>query len=435
MAQGKVVGQSGGYRINGIIEQYIVAAGENINIGDFVQYTNEYDTIKKEISDNYATDRLAICALNDATAFLAYGAGSELYGMIATINSGKISTSTPVQLSSNSNSGQYIDVIKLSETSVFILSGSSSTNYVMVCTIDGNNITGGTPISAGLDQYSVGRRSMVALTSALVCVAYAKNNSYYGYANYFTISGTTITSGTELKVDSGSSFATYGTCISKESDTKVCAIFLNASAAYKRTLTIDVHNATITVSDYVVKNLTTNYPGAICSFASLGGSAMFITFGSSGSTLLYGIIWNGSSFGTSTQLDRHANSGVRPTPVYVTQIKTLIFYQDTVYNLHRMTCTRSGTTITVEDTGIVGDFGTARNHAATFITTGKILLLHDKKEIYNSGLQSKGITAELMFTANLLLPVNDAEQRITGIAKQKGTSGEQIKVIVPNFTN
>lgn len=41
--QGNVLGQlGGGIKINGIIEEYKVASGENVRVGEFVKYINNY---------------------------------------------------------------------------------------------------------------------------------------------------------------------------------------------------------------------------------------------------------------------------------------------------------------------------------------------------------------------------------------------------------
>lgn len=73
----------GGLDINGIIEEYQVLAGENINAGDFVEFiTNTYKALNS--SSNSCNNGPSCILLENNKVFIAhtYGSSDYLYGTI-----------------------------------------------------------------------------------------------------------------------------------------------------------------------------------------------------------------------------------------------------------------------------------------------------------------------------------------------------------------
>ena len=91
---------------------------------------------------------LSLVRLSSSQLFAAYGYGSSgyLYGKVLTISDSSISEGTAVALSSTTNAGRVISAVALSSTSVFIAHSYGSNQYLygIVCTISGTSITAGT---------------------------------------------------------------------------------------------------------------------------------------------------------------------------------------------------------------------------------------------------------------------------------------------------
>lgn len=74
--QGNVLGQAGGSsKINGIIEEYKVASGGNVNAGDFVRFVEN----KTKATEMYYNDNkqgqynVSAVAIDNGKVFIAYG--------------------------------------------------------------------------------------------------------------------------------------------------------------------------------------------------------------------------------------------------------------------------------------------------------------------------------------------------------------------------
>lgn len=97
----RVVGNSrDAVDVQGIIKEYEVKAGQNINAGDFVEFFNEYLS-----RQNSCRDAPSAILLEDNKVFIAhsYSTSRYLYGTIVTIN-GTEMTPVTTQLSTISNS-------------------------------------------------------------------------------------------------------------------------------------------------------------------------------------------------------------------------------------------------------------------------------------------------------------------------------------------
>lgn len=203
--QGNIRGQAGGgFDINGIIEEYTVASGGNVNAGDFVKFVNEIGTDTAiNSSTTYTGNVISAVALSKNKVFIAHSydkSNNYLYGMVCTINGTVITMGADTQLNATNNTGYAISAVALSENKVFIAYRYYyQRNYYMcevVCTIDGTTITKGIDTyryhSNNISNYTI---SAVALSENKVFIAYGFNDSsnYYLIGIICTIDGTTIT--------------------------------------------------------------------------------------------------------------------------------------------------------------------------------------------------------------------------------------------------
>lgn len=197
-----IVGGRGGTSINGILQEYVIKAGETISAGDFVEFVHSGFGLNASTGGSItsvasAVNHIAACALSNNKIFLAYDKG---YCCIVTIDGATISVSTPTQMHT-----QYVgDVAKLSDNKVLLATGNMA----------GGGITYFSVISIGIDEtLTTGTAvhtsarcgsaicSLVALdeTSA-ACVAlgidgttYSSTTIYAPYIHGLSIQGTAIT--------------------------------------------------------------------------------------------------------------------------------------------------------------------------------------------------------------------------------------------------
>lgn len=198
--QGNVLGQSGGSaKINGIIEEYKVASGGNVNARSFVKFINEFEASKEGneiIPDNNAiknggTINSAI-AISDNKVFVVTASETNLYSKIYTINENTIIAGTITILS-----GETITCISttlLSNNRVFVSYVNNTNNLNgIICTIDSNTdiITVGNPNPI---LGTVVNASSIAIADNSVFISLILNTSKcYLYGIVCTIDGDKIT--------------------------------------------------------------------------------------------------------------------------------------------------------------------------------------------------------------------------------------------------
>ena len=125
--QGNVLGQNNSnLKINGIIEEYQIASGGNVNAGDFVSFVDEYGFIQRTeksvtfTEDTQSIQQLLAIELSDNKIFIfSKYSNSRCYGVIALIDSNNIiNLETSVEIDSSIYG--LCDLIKLSDNQIFI---------------------------------------------------------------------------------------------------------------------------------------------------------------------------------------------------------------------------------------------------------------------------------------------------------------------------
>ena len=129
--QGNVLGQNGGgSKINGIIEEYMVANRENISAGDFVEYVKQKYTSPAVIDSNYSYSGIGIvsCVKIDTNkVFICYKDGSIIKAIVCIIENGNITHGNFTTITNNAESSYQevtttpLSVVCLAPTRVLIL--------------------------------------------------------------------------------------------------------------------------------------------------------------------------------------------------------------------------------------------------------------------------------------------------------------------------
>lgn len=207
MGEAILARRGGGAKINGIIEQYRIAAKENISAGDFVQFINEvkFAAEKQLSSTSYTGSSTSAVLLSNGRVFIAYSYGSSpyLYCIIVSIDDTNIVLGPELLLSSAGYDGSRIDTKLLPDGRVFIAHsrGSNYQLYGLVVKID--NMTPMINISDTLlssAAQSGNAISIVLLKGGAIFIAHSYGTASYLYGMVVSITDTNIVGGADTLI-------------------------------------------------------------------------------------------------------------------------------------------------------------------------------------------------------------------------------------------
>ena len=258
--------------------------GTTISVGTSKQLSS--------VTDSYRAISVRVLTANKVLVAHSYNTYKYLYGMICTISGTNITAGTDTQLSTAKYTGVTISTAFLESTKVFIAHsrGSSSSSYLtgVVCTISGTTITAGTSNELSSATNSGKVISVVALSSTKVFIAYSSDSGVIIHSIVCTISGATITAGTEVELYNTS--VSIGDAISALylGNNKVVVGYNYGATSSTRNLytrICTISGTTITKSSKTKSNSAKQTAYAIS--ALLLGSNVFIAHSYDGSWCLY----------------------------------------------------------------------------------------------------------------------------------------------------
>lgn len=253
--------KGGSFDINGIIKDYYVNTSKTVNTGDFVEFvegvsgqTTTTSTVTGEEAkiasitnralNYYGTEARGV-ALSDTKALViytkdeAYVANTNLlYGVILTIDAGKITVGTETSLGIFDREENIYGVKALSSTKV-IIAHSTDYVYATICTISGTTITveKTTKIDSNDNASDI---SVEFISDTQVCMTYVRRESSVDRlcSVVCTVSGSNIILGTiyEFGTDSDNDMKTMVTAKNNSGQIR-CAVSADGQP-YGTTLTI-----------------------------------------------------------------------------------------------------------------------------------------------------------------------------------------------------
>ena len=381
--------------IKGIYEEYKVASGGNVCVGDFVNILTDYsetdeikDTaIRASVNSTNTGKKFSAVALNSSKVFIAhsYGSNYHLYGIVCTINGTTITVGTDTVLNTTNNTGKVISAVKLDEGKVFIAHPQTTSYYLMgtLCEVSNTSIT--VLKSQSLLGYNnTGQSiSVIALNKNKVFIAHSHNgtnsNVFVLYGIVCTISGTEITKGSDTQLSTITNG--YSLSVIKLTENKV---FI-ASALY---------------SDYPLY-------GLVC---LISGTAI--------------------TSGTNTRLLNENYSGEANSAVALSETKVLIAHRNYNNNksfLNSLLCDingvniTSGTDIKLTSTEYTGDV-----ILAVKLDEGKVFIAHN----HGSSYYLYGLIQD--YFLNLAKTITLSTEKIGGVAITSGQPGEMITTVRPD---
>lgn len=416
-----------GLTINGIIEQYKVAAGANVSAGDFVSFVENPGFGNKVVYENTYCTAITACSVTEEKVLVAYTNNtSAVHSVVLTIKNNQIEVGEELSVT---YSPEFLCSTKLSENKVLlamgVMSGSNSLKCV-VLTINDTTITAGEMTTVFFSR--VGSMSVTALSETSAIVIYANpSTSSKGacVAKVLTITGQTITVGSEVTFIDNSKV--YNVCSTKLSSTKVLIAYRNSSnAGCVQILTISGTN----ISAGTAKTYATD--SKYFSVSALSDTkAIIVNAGSSGCAAALILSISGTTITTSTPVafDTTLTQVWYISVDALSTTKAVIAYYDYGTTSKGKVCIAniSGTSITISEPAVLDR-----------IRNGQIILkLNDSKAILIY-LDNSGYASAIGVTANTTVPtlgggeiyIKRATDRnsYVGVANTNGNENETVEV-------
>lgn len=274
---------SSGYRVHGML----------VSIDGSV-ITVEADT---NLNNMAGSSSLSAELLPNGNIFIAhaYNTNYHLYGMIVNVNGTTITAGTDTAISTTQNSGEVISTELLANGNVFIAHSNAyyKTLTAMVVSISGTTITAGTNVQLSSVNYSGLVISTCLLKNGNVFVAHKYDDTnHYLYGVVCSINGTTVTKGTDTAI-STAKYSGYSISVEPLPNNKA---FILHSSSLTSTYTlygiiINTDGIAITLGQDTPMNVTQS-SGYSLSSLLLKNDTLFVIHGQTQSQyMLYAQIW------------------------------------------------------------------------------------------------------------------------------------------------
>lgn len=248
--------------VNGIVDSF-KANSSTIDANTFVNFINKTTNSDFRSTDITSSRFISAVALASDKVFVAYQDSNRYTkAIIYTISGTTITAGTSVQIFSSQGNGNYggVKAILNSENKVVVARQGSSSFTATVCTISGTTITAGTQgsvnhtssLSSTYDVFS-----MVKIEEDKFCVVYPSSGKKL-YCSVFTINGTTISGGTaatEAEIGGSGVVTAKGFLTSTN---KICCVCISEDGKLYGTV-CTISGTTITAGSLTVLDDTHSY--------------------------------------------------------------------------------------------------------------------------------------------------------------------------------
>lgn len=456
-----------GLDINGIIEDYYVYAGKKVSAGDFVEFVNgvaskTYIGTSEEtkIGSSQNSTPIKAVTLSENKIFIAHQHWTTsgtyyLRGIVCIIDGISITYGADTTLlTSTSNSFADIACSTLDENRVFIAHSGLSSNYLraLVCTISGTTITAGTDTDLSTNSGSGYSVMTQLIDTDKIFITHCWSNGYGASYTICTISGTVITKEATNTISSGANQTQYSVINIILLENKDLFIIYSGTVSSNYYLCGNVCSISGTTVTKGTETQLSNIAWSSYNISSalLENNNIFIAHSNANSnSSLYGLVCKISgttiTAGTSTQLSTATNSGILKSSISIKGNKVLIIYSASLI-LYGMICTINGNTI-VTGTAVELGTGSYNRYSISLIEmpSENIFIAHGGgTEVYLYG-QIISIDEENNIPTNQIT-ITDYETQVrpatsspcNGVAKSSGEGGgssghkDMVSVYVPD---
>ena len=379
----------GGDIVNGIISRFKATSG-TVDANTFVEFVNTITpgTDTSLVATSNAYYNISAVLVDDNKVFIAHRSGNYLYGIICTISGSTITPGTDTQLSTATDSYQDNSPVLVDTNKIFI--AHRGANYHLnglLCTISDTSITVDADIELSSTSMSFQYASAVRLDTNKVFISYKNGNYLDGMV--CTISGTTITPGSSTRLIATSNVYKNASAVLVDAN-KVFVLHTGASNNdnYLNGVVCTISGTTITPGTDT-QIATGTYAAIDNSLALVETNKVFIIYRSG--DYLNGVVCtiSGTTItpGGDTQLTTTAGSYDDNSLALVEPNRFFIVHEISNY-LYGMVCTISGTTITAgTDTRLTSSSSSITDYAKVVrVGTDKVFIAHRGTSNYLYGM-------------------------------------------------
>ena len=377
----------GGDVVNGIISRF-KATSDAVNANTFVEFVNTIthgtDTSLVAASNAYYNTSAVLVDTN--TVFIAHRNGSYLYGMVCTISGSTITPGTDTQLSTVTDSYYDTSAVLVDTNRIFIAHrGANYHPNGLLCTISGTSITVDADTELSSTTMAYQHTSVALLDTNKVFIAH-RNGSYL-YGMVCTISGSTITPGTDTQLSTVTDSYYYPLAVLVDAN----KVFISHSGAsnYNRLngMVCTISGSTITPGTDT-QIVTGTYAATETSLALVETNKVFIIHRNG--DYLNGVVCtiSGTTItpGSDTQLTTTASSFGNTSLALVEPNRFFIAHKVDSGRLSSIVCAISGTTITIGTDTILTNNNMSDYTKAVRVDTDKVLVVHRGTSNYLYGM-------------------------------------------------
>jgi len=375
-----------------------------------------------DVFNNNTSGHTGVAMLSATKAIVVYeDTGNSGYGTACVLDiSGSTITSGTEVVFNGALTESYLSITPLSSTkAIAVYRDGNNSHYGKACvlTASGSTITAGTQKS--FNNASTGFTTAARLTDTKAIVVYQDNgNSNYGTSCILDVSGSTITSGTELIFNNGT---TVETTVAMLTSTKAIVVYRDISnSSYGTSCILDVSGSTITSGTEVVFNSASTLEGmAVSMLTSTKAIAAYKDTNSYGTSCILDV--SGSTITAGTEVVFNSAQSEWISLAGLTSTKAIVAYRDYGNSHYGNYCSLdvSGSTITA---------GTELTYNSALANENSVARLTDTKAIvtYKNWGNSNYGTANVINVEYLQSTLTATN--LIGIASEATSSGDTAKI-------
>ena len=446
-------GGDSSFDIHGIIKSYKAYSG-TISANTFVQFVNETSPTtytEKTINSTSGTgERISAtkCGTNDVIIFHSSESSESatLKAVVCQISSSSsnITVGSDTVISSNTGTGSKFSATQLYGSTIFVAYSSSNTNYYLrgiVCTVSGTTITVGTATALADTQYYGSLIKVANLSSSSsdlkVFISHSGTpgtNSYALKGLVCTISGTTITKGTDTNLTTN--YKRTGSIAPLSSTKVLIKCDSGDSNYYLAGLVCTISGTTISIgtkTTLVNANTNTAYCGSVAKISSTKGFFIHGSNGSRSDAQLKAIVCTISGTTITTGSDTTISStggsiGEKSSVTYLASSTVNIAHQSdyVIKGLVLASCTVSGTSISSISDTILDNSSYAGETTSIVPVTSS-----DRPFVVHSGYATKFLSSYLRDISQVTTKIKTSTTKIDGITKTQATTSTSGQIYVP----
>ena len=330
----------------------------------------------------------------------------DAYAIVGTVSGTSISFGTPVAFETNTTVDLGDVVVFDSSNNKVVISykddGNSNYGTSVVGTVSGTSISFGTPVVFNSGAIVNGCVSCFDSSNNKIFIAYRDQaNSGYGTAIVGTVSGTSISFGSEQTIGNTSTWSNISSCVFDSNVNKVAVCYRNESKGKVSVGTIS--GTSISFGSEVVLESSAAVDYSSMSFDPVANTIV-LAYNFSSRNLVRTATISGTSisFGTKTDLATGSQGTPIETVYHAVANKTVIIYRDSNNSnrLYTQTATVSGTDVTVNTTANLTSESVYYGCAIYDSTSEKIVMAYKdeagggKAIVYTPSYASTNLTAE-----------------------------------------